>query len=137
MNSRNGVFCAVRKGLPPCADDDRQKELEQMNKIKVEPKHKIVEKATLTDGTHIQIEDWHPCYDFEPTCGTLAAYPIAKETNTENIMNYPKRGESFRLELWFKTEEQTRQAFADLLSGKKSLKDFRENAERPHYLDLI
>ena len=60
-----------------------------------------------------------------------------KETNTENIMNYPKRGESFRLELWFKTEEQTRQAFADLLSGKKSLKDFRENAERPHYLDLI
>lgn len=89
-----------------------------MNKIKVEPTYKIVKKATMPCGTLIQIEDWHPCYDFEPTCGILAAYPIAKETNTESIMNYPERGKTFRLELGFKTEEQTRQAFADLLSGK-------------------
>lgn len=108
-----------------------------MNKIKVEPKHKIVEKAAMPDGAHIQIEDWHPCYDFEPTCGTLAAYPIARETDVTSKMGYPERGRTFRLELWFKTEEQTRQAFADLLSGKKSLKDFRANAERKHYLDLI
>lgn len=108
-----------------------------MNTIKVKPLHKIVKRAELQDGTHIQIEDWHPCYDFEPTCGTLAAYPIAKETDTTSKMNYPERDRTFRLELWFKTEEQTRQAFADLVSGKKTLKDFRANAEHKHYLDLI
>lgn len=108
-----------------------------MKTIKPEPLHRILDRSELQDGTHIQIEDWHPCYDFYPTCGTLAAYPIAKETDRNSKMGYPERGRTFRLALYFKSEEQTRQAYADLLSGGKTLKDFRSNAEHPHHLDLI
>lgn len=106
-----------------------------MKTIKKEPLHRILDKAELQDGTKIQIEDWHPCYDFEPTCGTLAAYPIAKES--ADGFCEPQRGKTFRLELQFKSEEQTRQAYADIINGKKSLKDFRANTYKPEYLDLI
>ena len=106
-----------------------------MNRTTHEPMYKILDRAELEDGTRIQIEDWHPCNDFMPICGTLAAYPIAKESGSGYFS--PKRGQAFRLAFNFESEEQTRQAHAELLSGKKTLKDFRANAEKPHYLDLI
>ena len=106
-----------------------------MKTIKPKPLHKILDCAELQDGTHIQIEDWHPCYDFLPTCGTLSAYPIAKESGRGYFS--PQRGHTFRLAFDFKSEKETRQAYADILSGKKSFKDFRENAQRREYLDMI
>lgn len=108
-----------------------------MKTIKVKPLHKIIERAELQDGTHIQIEDWHPCYDFEPTCGTLAAYPIAKRTNKRNSPFGAVWGQTFRLAFNFKSEAQTRQAFEQLVNGIKTLKDFAKYAEPNSDIECI
>lgn len=96
--------------------------------------YRILDKAIMPDGTHIQIEDWSEICSICKPCDTLVTFP--KVTTPFACYNTSDR---VRIALAFENEQETRQAFSDLTSGRKSLKDFRSNAnwDKRHYLDLI
>lgn len=92
----------------------------------------IREKGTTPNGTHIQIEDWNESYPgtFKKNA-TIAIYPMAihdiYDEENPHFPAYPKRGETFRSEFDFSTEEEAKEAFKALQSGKKSFMDFLAN----------
>ena len=58
---------------------------------------KIIDKAVLSDGTKIQLEDWHSenTKVYPDLHGyTIGAYPIAKNTSRSGWI---RKGETFRL----------------------------------------
>ena len=97
---------------------------------------KIIDKAVLSDGTKIQLEDWHDK-------NTIGAYPIAKNTNKWGLI---RKGESFRLGISQNkyrnyTEENVLSDYEALKNGDKTLIDLREyfwNTKKDEfYLGLI
>ena len=90
---------------------------------------KIVDKGVMPDGTKIQIEDWSMDYDSQTYGSTVAAYPVATETTyLPSGIQYPKKGKTFRLDLEFGSNEETKAAFDELQAGRKDLVDYKENA---------
>lgn len=104
----------------------------------------VIEKAILTDGTEIYLEDWsskntekYPdLYGFQ-----IGAYPIAK-----NGGRWIKSGEKFRLtishnNLMNYTNEDVKADFEALKSGQKSLEDlsghFWNGKKDMYYLGMI
>ena len=65
---------------------------------------RVIRKAIMKDGTHIQIEDWSENYSFVKFADTIAAYPTV-------------RGERLRAEKRFDSAEATSKAFEKLLNG--------------------
>lgn len=83
----------------------------------------IIEKATMPDGTHIQLEDWRNDYPDIYDNFTIAAYPICQNT----VGNWIKSGERFRLDISrFNFDDDVKQIFEDLTNGKITLSDLRE-----------
>ena len=92
---------------------------------------KIIRKGTTPNGTHIQIEDWSENYTFHNKNATIGFYPMAihdiYDEENPHFPAYPKRGETFRSEFDFNTEEEAKEAFDSLQSGEKSFMDFLDN----------
>ena len=92
----------------------------------------VIRKGTTPNGTHIQIEDWSESYP--GTCkknATIGFYPMALhdiiDEDNPHFPAYPKRGETFRSEFSFNTEEEAKEAFNALQIGEKSFMDFLDN----------
>ena len=93
---------------------------------------KIIERATMPDGTEIQLEDRSDknTQQFSDLYGlTIAAYPIAKNTGK---YGWIRSGETFRISIsqnkytgYF--NEDVRADFEALKNGTKSLKDLAEH----------
>lgn len=98
---------------------------------------KVTQRATMPDGTEIQIEDWSGDYPtvFVP-CGTIAAYPISKYTLPGSFA--PKAGVRFRADFSrFETTEQVQEAFDRLVSGESTLKDYAEALWHTHHAPAL
>lgn len=97
---------------------------------------KVLERAIMPNGTSIQIEDWSNDYSVYPYASTLASYPKSKATHKGDFA--PKENEKYRFHFQFKSYEETKKALEDLLSGEKSLIDFKDNfAGKKEYLNCI
>lgn len=93
---------------------------------------KVIEHATMPDGTEIQLEDRSDknTQQFSDLYGlTIAAYPIAKNTGK---YGWIRSGETFRISIsqnkytgYF--NEDVRADFEALKNGTKSLKDLAEH----------
>jgi|SRR5690625_1573665 len=87
----------------------------------------VLEKATMQDGTKIQLEDWSDDYKFIPPASTLATYPKAKVSSDRQFG--PRRNKTFRLEFCFESNEEARKAFENLSHGTKTLLDYKDNTD--------
>ena len=108
--------------------------------------YKIIDKTILSDGTKIQLEDWHDenTPDFPELYGyTIAAYPIAKNTSKYKFV---KSGEPFRLQISRNeygnyTDNMVLADYEALKNGTKMLADLREHfyyrKKDEFYLGLI
>lgn len=84
----------------------------------------VIKKRKMKDGTDILIENWHNDYsELYAINSVVACFPIAKES-IHDVWEYPKRGEVFRYQLDFKSENEALEAFNELLSGSKIYSDF-------------
>lgn len=86
-------------------------------------KMKILEKDITSNGTKIQIEEWNEDYSFMSYVSTIGAYPIS-QVNCSGTWS-PKRGETFRLQLDFKSYDEAKEAYIELINGNKTLKDYK------------
>lgn len=107
---------------------------------------KVIDRAVMSDGTKIQLEDWHDkntkeCPDLYGY--TIGAYPIAKNTNKWGLI---RRGKTFRLGIAQNkyrnyTDENVLSDYMALKIGDKTLADLREyfwnNKKDEFYLGLI
>nr|DAZ72140.1 MAG TPA: hypothetical protein [Caudoviricetes sp.] len=107
---------------------------------------KIIDKTVLSDGTKIQLEDWHS--ENTKACPvlhgyTIGAYPIVKNTDKYGLI---KTGKTFRLgiarnEYAKYTDDMVLADYEALKNGTKTLADLREhfwNREKDEfYLGLI
>ena len=84
----------------------------------------IIKRAVMPDGTHIQLEDWRTNYPSIDKNYTIGAYPIC-----QNAVGYwIQRGETFRLDISrFSADDDVKQIFEDLTSGKITLADLRKH----------
>ena len=96
---------------------------------------KVLKTGIMPNGTQIQIEEWNENYSFIPYASTLASYPKSKVSHEGAFA--PKGNEIYRFQFNFKTEEEADKAFQDLLTGTKTLTDFRTNINTPKYRDCI
>lgn len=97
---------------------------------------KVLENSKLPNETEIQIEDWNEDYDFIPYASTIGCYAISKFTR--GGVFGPREGKFSRFQFDFESQEEAKMAFDDLVSGKKTLSDFKENMdERSKYGDCI
>lgn len=93
----------------------------------------ILEKAIMSNGTHIQLEDWseHNTEDYPTLHGmAIGAYPIAQNYGK---YGWTQRGKIFRISIHMSTysgytNEQVRADYAALKSGSKKLEDLA-----PHF----
>lgn len=84
---------------------------------------KILDKGKMINNTVIQIEDWSEDYKFMPYGSIIAAYPISKHSLDGQFS--PKRGRSFRFQIDFNSYEEAKEVFNKLVTGKKSLTDYK------------
>ena len=95
----------------------------------------IIRKETTPNGTDIQIEDWSEDYPgtFKKNA-TIGIDPIALNSiyHDEGFPEYPKRGETFRSEFDFNTEEEqlrpeeVSEATVQIMKAKDILKILEE-----------
>ena len=107
---------------------------------------KIIEKATMPNGTEIQLEDWSEknTEKYPNLYGlVIGAYPIAKNTSRHG---WVKSGESFRLGIGMNsyagyTNEQVKEDYEALKNGIKTLQDLAEHFDNgnkdKYYLGMI
>ena len=89
---------------------------------------KVIERATMPDGTEIQLEDWldKNIEQFPDLYGlTIAAYPIAKNTGK---YGWIRSGESLRIHISQNkytgySNDNVRKDFEALKNGTKVLED--------------
>lgn len=116
---------------PSGAANPRRKETAMTRKKET---YTIPARGTTPDGIKIQIEDWRPVYDFFKTLH-LVAYPVSKKTSE---YGWIQSGKTMRYDMrdnWH-SDEEVKQAFADLESGKIKLTDLKHHAT-PQYRDFI
>ena len=89
---------------------------------------KVINRGTVKiAGCPLRLEDWsmdYPCSHHG--ADVVAAYPTSRESlyTGTGFTPFPKRGESFRLEMHFETENAAVEAFGKLLTGLASLHDY-------------
>lgn len=96
---------------------------------------KIIKQGKMPDGTPIQIENWHEDYSFEPENSNIAAYPKSPIIQYDRPFG-AKYGRPVRIELSFRSAEEAQTAYDNLVSGRKTLYDYRNLAD-PKYRDCI
>jgi hypothetical protein len=94
---------------------------------------KVLEKGIMPNGTPIQIEEWNENYSFMPYGSMIASYPKSKVSHDGSYA--PKGNQTYRFS--FDTAEETKKAYTELISGVKTLTDFKENLSRKEYEDCI
>lgn len=82
---------------------------------------KIIERATMPDGTEINLEDW----SHNNTGLTIAAYPVAKNSGA---YDWVRKGVPFRISISQNkytdySNDDVRADFEALKNGTKSLED--------------
>ena len=96
----------------------------------------VMKKGIMPDGTPVQIEDWNEgtkryAYGF-----TVGSYPKSKANHPGSFS--PKYGEPFRAQFNFDSDESVNDAFDNLVSGQKTLADYKDNFDLRHkYGDCI
>ena len=95
----------------------------------------IVEKDLLQDGTKVQIEDWSTEYSFMKYGTTLASYPKSKANHKGEFA--PKLDKSFRCAFDFNSHEEAKNAYDELLSGNKTLSDYKKFLQSKEYQNCI
>lgn len=98
---------------------------------------KVLQKSIMKDGTKIQREYWEEFLSSPLCVNLITAYPKAKESGESPVLVYPKRGETFRLEIEFKTTEEAERVFCLLESGEKLLRDCANNFSHKEYINYI
>ena len=89
----------------------------------------IIKKATMPDGTHIQLEDWRADYPNVNKNYTIGAYPICQNT----VGYWIRSGEKFRLTISrFTAADDVMQIFDDLVNGKITLADLKDHFWNTH-----
>jgi len=96
---------------------------------------KVLEKGTMPNGTAIQIEEWNEDYNFIPYGSTIASYPKSKASHEGQWS--PKANETYRFQFDFTSQEEAQKAFNELISGNKTLTDFKGNMYDQKYADCI
>jgi len=96
---------------------------------------KVLKTGTMSNGTHIQIEDWSEDYSFMPYGSTLASYPKSKVTHEGQYS--PKGNEIYRFSFDFNSNDEAETAFSDLLDGSKKLSDLEGFLREREYKDCI
>lgn len=91
---------------------------------------RIVAKATMPNGTNIQLEDWSENYEHLKNELVLAAFPTANRSVKGAFM--PKEGEKFRASFYF-SNTKTEEIFNALKKGTNKLSDYIENLANPDY----
>lgn len=94
--------------------------------------YKIIDGSIMSDGTRIQLEDWHGenSKEYPNLYGyTIGAYPVAKNTNKWGLI---KTGKKFRLtiarnEYANYTDDMVLADYETLKNGTKTLTDLREH----------
>lgn len=103
---------------------------------------KIIERAVMSGGTEIQLEDWSDknTKEYPDLYGfTIAAYPIAKNTTK---YRWIEGGDTFRLSIHMNqysgySNDDVNADFKALKSGEKSLEDLADhfwNGEKDMWL---
>lgn len=83
----------------------------------------IIKRATMPDGTFIQLEDWRKDYPDVYDNFNITAYPICQNT----VGKWIESGEKFRLDISrFSVNDDVKQIFEDLTAGKIALADLCE-----------
>lgn len=93
---------------------------------------KIIDKCTLSDGTEIQLEDWHEknTKEYPNLYGyTIGCYPVAKNTGK---WGWVRVNETFRLSISHNeycgyTDEMVLADYEALKNGTKTIPDLREH----------
>jgi len=96
---------------------------------------KVLQTGIMPNGTHIQIEEWNENYSFMSYGSTLASYPKSKVSHEGTYS--PKRNQVYRFDFDFKSNEETKESFNNLVNGSKQLVDFISNLNRKEYADCI
>ena len=96
---------------------------------------KVLQTGIMPDGTAIQIEEWNESYSFMPYGSTITSYPKSKVSHEGNYA--PKGNQVYRFQFNFKSDEETKNAFNELLAGTKQLADYKANLYYPQYADCI
>lgn len=94
--------------------------------------YKIIDRAIMSDGTKIQLEDWRESNTakYPDLYGyTIAAYPIVQRTSKYNWTQY---SETFRLSIPTNnysgyTADMVKADYEALKRGKKNLEDLAEH----------
>ena len=98
----------------------------------------IIKRATMPDGTKIQIESWSDNYKFYFDESHIAAYPKAKRTQIRcQNLKYPEEGKEFRLSFYLGSKEKAESEFEALRLGNKSLLDLSRYASDEELLKYI
>ena len=93
---------------------------------------KVLEKATMPNGTEIQLEDWseHNTKEYPNLYGfEICAYPVAKNTGK---YRWVEGGQKFRLSIASNlymnyTDDDVKKDYAMLKSGEKKLQDLADH----------
>jgi hypothetical protein len=96
---------------------------------------KVLQTGIMPDGTKIQIEEWNENYSFMPYSSTIASYPKSKVSHEGTYA--PKQNKIYRFQFDFKSEEETKNVFNELLAGTKQLIDYKANLYDLRYTDCI
>lgn len=91
---------------------------------------KIIAKATMPDGTNIQLEDWGEDYSHLKNELILAAFPTANRSVKGAFA--PKEGEKFRASFYF-NNVKAEEIFNTLKKGTNKLSDYIKNLANPDY----
>lgn len=94
---------------------------------------KVIRKSKTFSNIDIQQEDWSEDYSCYSKNSTIAVYPTSIMRNESGLIG---RGDKFRLELSFDTEEQANECYENLISGKAKINDYKENGDKK-YFDLL
>lgn len=100
---------------------------------------KVLERASMPDGTDIQLEDWTKNNSHFKTL-SVGAYPIAKNTSK---FKWVEAGITFRLDLSrnFSNDNQVLETFNSLQNGEITLRDltahFYNGLKDQFYLGMI
>ena len=95
----------------------------------------ILIKAVTKDGIDIQLENWHENFASIPFGSTIACYPKSKIDSSEPFG--PKKGEPFRFQVDFESNEAAIDAFRDILFGQKRIRDLENNVANKRLLEYI
>lgn len=84
---------------------------------------KVLEKATMSNGTKIQLEDWSDVYP-DIYGFMIGAYPIAQRTSQ---YGWIQGGTEFRLSISrYSSNEEVLKDFESLKTGEKQLEDLAD-----------